>query len=153
MTFWPPVRSISSRKNGHFCSHKCDLVRRTAEITYLLAGMRDDEQHAASKRNFEMNVVRFRPRQPTAFPQKRARDASTNNICELLDLSRYELRGRSRSALDSEKDDPDDFKHRMRANIMALIFLVALVGLAAADVLKLEAQISCPTKTAPCRLI
>jgi hypothetical protein len=100
-----------------------------------------------------MNVVRFRPRQVTPFPEKRARDASTNNIRELLDLSRYELRGRSRNALASEKDDPDDFKHRMRANIMALIFLVVLVGLAAADVLKLEAQISCPTKTAPCYLI
>jgi hypothetical protein len=100
-----------------------------------------------------MNVVRFRPRQVTPFPEKRARDASTNNICELLDLSRYELRGRSRNALDSQKDDPDDFKHRTRANIMALIFLVALVGFAAADVLRLEAQISCPTKTAPCRLI
>jgi hypothetical protein len=36
MTFWPPVRSISGRKNGHFCSHKCDWVRRTAEITSLL---------------------------------------------------------------------------------------------------------------------
>jgi hypothetical protein len=100
-----------------------------------------------------MNVVRFRPRQPTAFPHKRARDASANNIYELLDLSRYELRGRSRNALDSHKDDPDEFKHRMRANIMALIFLVVLVGLAAADVLKLEAEISCPTKTAPCYLI
>jgi hypothetical protein len=100
-----------------------------------------------------MNVVRFRSRQPTAFPQKRARDASTNNICELLDLSRYELRGRSRSVLDSQKDDADDFKHRMRVNITALIFLVVLVGLAAADVLKLEAEISCPTKAAPCYLI
>jgi hypothetical protein len=100
-----------------------------------------------------MNVVRFRPRQVTPFPEKHARDASTNNICELLDLSRYESRGRLRNALDSHKDDPDDFKHRMRANMMALIFLVVLVGLAAADVLKLEAEISCPTKTAPCYLI
>jgi hypothetical protein len=100
-----------------------------------------------------MNVVRFRPRQVTPFPEKRARDASTNNICELLDLSRYELRGRSRSVLDSQKDDADDFKHRMRVNITALIFLVVLVGLAAADVLKLETEISCPTKTAPCYLI
>jgi hypothetical protein len=113
----------------------------------------DDEQHAASKRNFEMNVVRFRPRRPMAFPQKCARDGSSNDIFELLDLSRYESRGRSRNALDSKKDDPDDFKHRMRANIMALIFLVALVGLAAAELLKLEAQISCPTKTVTCRLI
>jgi hypothetical protein len=55
--------------------------------------------------------------------------------------------------LDSPKDDADDFKHRMRVNITALIFLVVLVGLAAADVLKLEAEISCPTKTAPCYLI
>jgi len=36
---------------------------------------------------------------------------------------------------------------------MALIFLVALAGLAAADVRKLEAQLSCPTKTAHCGLI
>ena len=100
-----------------------------------------------------MNVVRFRPREATALSKKRARNGSTNNICELLDLSRYELRGRSKNAFDSRNDDPDYFKHRMRANIMALIFLVALAGLAAADVLKLEAQISCPTKTAPCRLI
>jgi hypothetical protein len=113
----------------------------------------DNEHHAASKRIFEMNVVKFRARQATAFSEKRALDASTNNICELLDLSRYELRDRSRNALDSHKDGPDDFKHRMRANIMALIFLVALAGLAAADVLKLEAQLSCPTKTAPCGLI
>jgi hypothetical protein len=115
--------------------------------------MRDDEQQPLASENVEMNVVRFRSRQATAFPGKRARDAPTNNICELLDLSRYELRCRSRNALDSHKDDPDEFKHRMRANIMALIFLVVLVGLAAADVLKLEAEISCPTKTAPCYLI
>jgi hypothetical protein len=100
-----------------------------------------------------MNVVRFRPREATAFPEKRALDVSANNICELLDLSRYELRGRSRSVLDSQKDGPDDFKHRMRANITALIFLVALTGLAAAEVLKLEAQISFPTTTAPCGLM
>jgi hypothetical protein len=95
-----------------------------------------NEHHAASKRIFEMNVVKFRARQTTAFSEKRALDASTNNICELLDLSRYELCDRSRNALDSQKDGPDDFKHRMRANIMALIFLVALAALAAAGFLK-----------------
>jgi hypothetical protein len=94
---------------------------------------------------FEINVVRFRLRDGTAFSEKRALD-----ICELLDLSRYELRDRSRKDLDAKKDIPDDFKHRIRTNIMALIFLLALAGLAAADVLKLEAQISCPTETAPC---
>jgi hypothetical protein len=89
-----------------------------------------------------MNVVRFRPSYATAFAEKRGLDASTSNICELLDLSRYELSDRSRSDLDSQKDGPDDFMYRMRANIAALIFLVALVGLAATDVLKLAAYIS-----------
>jgi len=87
------------------------------------------------------NVVRFRPRRATAVSEKRAMDASAHNICELLDLSRYELRDRSRNHLDLQKTGPDDYRHQMRANMMALIFLVALAGLAAADVLKLAAQI------------
>jgi hypothetical protein len=91
--------------------------------------------------SFAMNVVRFRPRDATAFAEKRAQDASTGNICDLLDLSRYELNDRSRNDLDLQKDGPDDFEHRMRANIAALIFLVALAGLAATDVLKLVAHI------------
>jgi hypothetical protein len=74
-------------------------------------------------------------------------------FCELLDLSRYELGDRSRNEFDSQKDGPDDFKHRMCANIAALIFLVALAGLAATDVVKLDAQISCLAETAPCGLI
>jgi hypothetical protein len=98
--------------------------------------------------NFEMNVVRFRSRDATAFPGKRARDVSTNDVCEVLDLSRYELRDHSRHDPDSRKPGLDDFKYRMRLNIAALIFVVALAGLAAADVLKLEARISCPVETA-----
>lgn len=89
-----------------------------------------------------MSVVRFRPSDATAFAEKRALDASTSNICQLLDLSRYELSDRPRSDLDSQKDGPDDFKYQMRANIAALIFLVALAGLAATDVLELAAYIS-----------
>ena len=39
----------------------------------------------------------------------------------------------------------------MRVNIAALIFLAALVGLAAADVLKLEkTQMPCAVATFPC---
>jgi hypothetical protein len=52
------------------------------------------------------------------------------------------LSDRSRSDFDSQNDVPDDFKYRMRANIAALIFLVALAGLAATDVLMLAAHIS-----------
>jgi hypothetical protein len=88
-----------------------------------------------------MNVVRFRPSDATAFSEKRVH-ASTSSICELLDLSRYELSDRSRNDLDLPEDSPDDFEHRMRANIAALILLLALVGLAATDVLKLAAHIS-----------
>ena len=140
-------------------SQQCDLARRTTLGTrrgrnYFLT---DLEKSSTTMNNtpqtgetFEINVVRFRPRDGTAFSEKRALDDSTNNICELLDLSRYELRDRSRKDLDAKKDIPDDFKHRIRTNIMALIFLLALAGLAAADVLKLKAQISCPTETAPC---
>jgi hypothetical protein len=89
-----------------------------------------------------MNVVRFRPSDATPFAEKRALDASTGNICDLLDLSRYELSDRSGNDLESQKDGPDDFKSRMRANVAALIFLITLVGLAATDVLKLAAHIS-----------
>jgi hypothetical protein len=88
-----------------------------------------------------MSVIRFRPSNTVSFSEKRAH-ASTSNICELLDLSRYELSDRSRNDLDSKNDGPDDFKHRMRANVAALIFLITLVGLAATNVLKLAAHIS-----------
>jgi len=101
--------------------------------------------------NFETNVVRFRPRDTGAFPKERTRDVATHDICDLLDLSRYELCDHSRHKADSQKSGLDDFRHRMRVNIAALIFLVALVGLAAADVLKLEeTQMSCAIETVPC---
>jgi hypothetical protein len=92
--------------------------------------------------NTPQTTARFRPRDAAAFAAKRALDASTDNICDLLDLSRYELSDRSRNDSDLQKDGPDDFEHRMRANIAALIFLVALVGLAATDVLKLAAHVT-----------
>jgi hypothetical protein len=100
-------------------------------------------------KNPEVTVIRFRPRNVTTSPEKRAPDAS-NHLCELLDLSRYESRDRSAADLHARKDDPDDFNHRLRASVLALIFLLALAGLAAADVLKLEARISCPAGTGPC---
>ena len=98
---------------------------------------------------FGANVVRFRPRDATALPRKVARHASTDNIYKLLDLSRYELRDQPRNDLHSRQDGADDYNHRMRTNIAALIFLVALIGLGVTDVLKLErAQIMHPAETA-----
>jgi hypothetical protein len=88
-----------------------------------------------------MNVVRFRPRDAIPFPKKNALDDSSKNICELLNPSRYELRDHSSNDFNSHKDLPDNFNCRMRTNLMALIFLVALAALAAVDVLKLMPQI------------
>ena len=76
------------------------------------------------------NVVEFRPRTVTTSADTQAREVSVDHIHALLDLSRYELRKFSGGA--------DEFGRRMRINIAALIFVVALAGLAAADVLKLE---------------
>ena len=120
------------------------MIWQNELLTYVRARawevQRAAERHAANE-SFEMNVVRFRTSDATAFAEKRVH-ASTSNICELLDLSRYELSDRSRNDLDLPEDSPDDFEHRMRANIVALIFLVALVALAVTDVLKLAAYIS-----------
>ena len=83
----------------------------------------------------ERNVIGFRPRDAAGLSKKQCRNASSSNIYKLLDLSRYELRDDLRNL---HPDAPDDFKYRMRVNIAAMIFVVALAGLAAADVLKLE---------------
>jgi len=90
---------------------------------------------------FEMNVVKFRPRDAVSFPKKQALDDSYKNICELINLSRNELRDHLSNDFDSQKDDPDNFNCSMRTNLMALIFLIALAALAAVDVLKLMPQI------------
>jgi hypothetical protein len=87
--------------------------------------------------SFEMNVVRFRPHDAVSFPKRHALDGSSKNICELLNLSRYDLRDHTSNDWNSRKDVPDNFNCRMRMNLMALIFLVALAALAAVDVLKL----------------
>lgn len=87
----------------------------------------------------EGNVIGFQPRDAAGLSKKRGRNVSSSNIYKLLDLSRYELRDDSRTgSRDFQCAPPDDFKYRMRVNIAAMIFVVALAGLAAADVLKLE---------------
>jgi hypothetical protein len=90
--------------------------------------------------NIEGNVVRFRPRDTVSFANKHPFNNPSKNICELLDLSRYELRDHSSNDVNSHQDVPDNFNYRMRTNIMALLFVVALAALAAVDVLKLMPQ-------------
>ena len=96
-----------------------------------------DTLHTRPK--YRGNVVGFRPRDAKGFSEKHGRNVATGNIYKLLALSRYELRDDSRTgSRDFRYDARDDFKYRMRVNIAAMIFVVALAGLAAADVLKLE---------------
>jgi hypothetical protein len=150
---------ITKRSSSHFVrtnvisSVAPTRERRARELITDVAGqsrmtMSNSPQTSA---NFKINVVRFRPRDASAFPGKRTRDVSTHDVYDLLDLSRYELCDHSRHEPDSRKPGFDDFRHRIRVNIAALVFLVALVGLAAADVLKLEeTQMSCAVETVPC---
>jgi hypothetical protein len=73
-------------------------------------------QRPISSDEDDHRVVKFRPR-TSAQPPGRAPRSAPNN--EAGDLSRYE---RSR-------DEPDDFRHRMLANLAAFAFTVALTAI------------------------
>jgi hypothetical protein len=71
----------------------------------------------------EHRVLQFRPRSPV-HPRGLRTDkpvATSNDDAapEPLDLSRYER----------EREEPDDFRHRMLANIAAFAFTVALTAI------------------------
>jgi hypothetical protein len=73
-------------------------------------------QRPISSDEDDHRVVKFRPR-TSAQPPGRAPQSAPNN--EAGDLSRYE---RSR-------EEPDDFRHRMLANLAAFAFTVALTAI------------------------
>lgn len=71
----------------------------------------------------EHRVVQFRPRATARLPVAKG-DASVHPLHadagpEPLDLSRYE----------QPREEPDDFRHRMLANIAAFAFTVALTAI------------------------
>lgn len=74
----------------------------------------------------EHRVLQFRPRnspQPSSLGQANRDKATVQPLRaetphELLDLSRYE----------QPRDEPDDFRHRMLANIAAFAFTIALTA-------------------------
>jgi hypothetical protein len=75
----------------------------------------------------EHRVLQFRPRHSAHPPnfrgnvaaQPRQQDNRLDNTLEPLDLSRYER----------PREEPDDFRHRMLANIAAFAFTVALTAI------------------------
>ena len=66
----------------------------------------------------EHRVLKFRPR-TLARPPGRLGNSEDQSLQEPNDLSRYER----------DRDEPDDFRHRMLANVAALAFTVALTAI------------------------
>ena len=68
-------------------------------------------------------MLQFRPRGPLHPPTRRtnvvAQPQQQDSKSEPLDLSRYER----------PREEPDDFRHRMLANIAAFAFTVALTAI------------------------
>ncbi len=77
----------------------------------------------------EHRVVKFRPRTlarpPAATAKENANHVATNNVAQVgtgkvaRDLSQYE-RGH---------ESPEDYRHRMIANVAAIVFTAALTGI------------------------
>ena len=76
----------------------------------------------------EHRVIQFRPRNSVRLPsfradgaaQPRRQDAPLEHVVpEPLDLSRYER----------PREEPDDFRHRMLANIAGFAFTIALMAI------------------------
>jgi hypothetical protein len=68
----------------------------------------------------EHRVIEFRPRALARAPARQLGNLAqaTNDRPEPNDLSRYER----------DRDEPDDFRHRMLANLAAFAFTVALMA-------------------------
>ncbi len=64
-------------------------------------------------------VLKFRPRTSVQPPDPLQGPEQLDGGPEANDLSRYERR----------RDEPDDFRHRMLANIAALAFTIALTAI------------------------
>jgi hypothetical protein len=64
-------------------------------------------------------VLKFRPRTSDDPPTRREQTNSAKVQPAANDLSRYER----------PRDEPDDFRHRMLANVAALAFTVALTAI------------------------
>lgn len=83
-----------------------------------------DPRHVITQRPIpsddEHVVIKFRPRTSAHPPGRREDPREPENVRHAAsDLSRYERR----------RDEPDDFRHRMLANIAAFAFTLALTAI------------------------
>ena len=106
---------------GHvniFCETRGGRAKQDQDVPELAAVK--TQQPIASEE--EHRVLKFRPRTtgPPAGPAGRSGDPRQEDARdEPNDLSRYER----------DRDEPDDFRHRMLANIAAFAFTVALTAI------------------------
>ena len=78
-------------------------------------------------------VLNFRPRTLPGSGDRKDNACRDENICQLLDLSRYQMR----------REGPEDYRKKMVANLAALVLLTTLVSLAAVDVYNLARMEAC----------
>jgi hypothetical protein len=78
----------------------------------------------------EHRVLQFRPR-PQAQPpgQRRYTDGQVQHQVQQLDFREEPQEHNDLSRYERPRDEPDDFRHRMLANIAAFAFTVALTAI------------------------
>ena len=80
--------------------------------------MRPQQPTVSAPQEDEHRVLQFRPRTAMPAGQRRNPNEAVRKLEVANDLSRYEL----------EREEPDDFRHRMLANIAAFAFTMALLA-------------------------
>jgi hypothetical protein len=96
-------REERAKQNCNFCGSTATAVKPQRPIP-------SDHEHV---------VLKFRPRTSAHPPTRREEPDQVHPPRQPNDLSRYERR----------RDEPDDFRHRMLANVAALAFTVALTAI------------------------
>jgi hypothetical protein len=96
---------------------QCERARGDQDLPEL-AAVKTQRPIISVPSEDEHRVVQFRPRSPVAG-QRRDSNEAVQRLEVANDLSRYE----------HSQEEPDDFRHRMLANVAAFAFTVALLAI------------------------
>ena len=98
---------------------QCERARKGHDFPELAAVITQRPIISAPSED-EHRVLQFRPRTPLAMSPRRTDPNEPVRKLEVAnDLSRYE----------HSREEPDDFRHRMLANVAAFAFTVALLAI------------------------
>jgi hypothetical protein len=84
-----------------------------------LASVRTQQPIVSASPEEEHRVLQFRPRPGSPIIQRGNNSALVHKLEVASDLSRFER----------DSDEPDDFRHRMLANVAAFAFTIALLAI------------------------